>query len=391
MLDSQKPKIKNQIKLKIIDWYILKRYLVTFLFTLLILIPIAIAIDVSEKIDNFLEHPNLGLEEIVNDYYINFIIYYANTFMPLALFIAVILFTSKLSNNTEIIAITNAKVSFTRFLFPYFIGATLVTLLSLGMNHYVVPSSTKIRKKFEKQYIKSSRQKRDLKLVTNFSLQLTDSTYIYIKSFNIDTNSGYDFTSETYNGLQLKSKLFADNIKFTQKDSVFVPKDSTYVKRDSIFTLGRWRKRIIYKDRDSIFKGTKIDTVFNFTPRDLIYKSSFAQEMPTGELVDFIELSQKRGVKNLNAYWVELFKRTSLPIASYILTIIAVALAFRKRRGGTGVNLALGVGIMFLYIFFMKIGEVLGSVPNVSSLAYVWLPNIMFGILAIYLYYNARK
>lgn len=377
--------------MKIIDWYILKRFLVTFLFTLLILIPIAVAIDVSEKIDNFLEHPNLGLNEILNDYYLNFIIYYANTFMPLALFIAVILFTSKLSNNTEIIAITNAKVSFTRFLYPYFVGATLVTIVSLVMNHYVVPNSSKIRKKFEKKYINSTKQKNELKYVSDFSLQLTDSTYIFIKTFNVETSSGNDFTLETYNGLALKSKLFADNIRYIEKDSVFVPKDSSYIKRDSTFILRGWRKRIIYKNRDSIFEGNKIDTVFNFTPRDLIYKSAFAQEMPSDELMDFIDLSKKRGVKNLNAYLVELFKRTSLPIASYILTIIAVALAFRKRRGGTGVNLALGVGIMFLYVFFMKIGEVLGSVAGVNSILYVWLPNIMFGILAVYLYFNARK
>lgn len=370
--------------MKIIDWYILKRYLVTFMFTLLILIPIAIAIDVSEKIDNFLEHPNLGFNEILKDYYVNFMIYYANTFMPLALFIAVILFTSKLSNNTEIIAITNAKVSFTRFLYPYFIGATLVTIISLAMNHYVVPKSSKIRKKFEKKYISSRKQKNELKYVSNFSLQLTDSTYIFIKQFNIETNSGYDFTIETYNGLELKSKLFADNIQYNLKS-----KDTT--KKDSTFTLRGWRKRLIFKNTDSIFKGKTIDTTFNFTPRDLIYKSAFAQEMPSNELVDFIELSKKRGVKNLNAYLVELYKRTSLPIASYILTIIAVALAFRKRRGGTGVNLALGVGIMFLYVFFMKIGEVLGSVAGVESITYVWLPNIMFGMLAVYLYLNARK
>ena len=113
--------------------------------------------------------------------------------------------------------------------------------------------------------------------------------------------------------------------------------------------------------------------------------------MPSDELISFINISKKRGVKNLNAYLVELYKRTSLPIASYILTIIAVALAFRKRRGGTGVNLAIGVGIMFLYIFFMKVGEVLGSVAGVNSLSYVWIPNIMFGLIAIYLYFNARK
>ena len=365
--------------MKIIDWYILKRFLVTFLFTLLILIPIAIAIDISEKIDNFLEHADLGLYQIIDEYYKNFIIYYANTFMPLALFIAVILFTSKLSNNTEIIAITNARVSFTRFLYPYFVGATLVTIISLGMNHFVVPNSSKERKKFEREYIKSNRQKHELKYVREFSLQLTDSTYIFIRSFDTESNSGYDFTSEVYDGIEMKSKLVADRISYKKTDST------------STFTLSNWKLRKIFKDRDSIFSGSKIDTVFNFTPRDLIYKSALAQEMPSGELQEFIGVSKKRGVKNLNAYLVEFYKRTSLPIASYILTIIAVALAFRKRRGGTGVNLAIGIGLMFMYVFLMKIAEVLGAVAGVNSLLYVWLPNIVFGCVAIYLYYNARK
>ncbi|PQB07529.1 permease [Polaribacter filamentus] len=363
--------------MKIIDWYILKQFLVTFLFTLLILIPIAIAIDVSEKIDNFLEHADLGFYQVVNEYYVNFIIYYTNTFMPLALFIAVILFTSKLSNNTEIIAITNAKISFTRLMYPYFIGATLVTILSLLMNHFVVPNSSKTRKKFEKEYISNSVQKNELKYVSDFSLQLTDSTYIFIRNFNTETNAGYDFTSEVYDGLKLKSKLVADNIRFNPKDSVF--------------SIQNWRKRQIYKDRDSIFSGNKIDTVFNFTPKDLIYKSALSQEMPSNELIKFIRISKKRGVKNLNAYLVEFHKRTSLPISSYILTIIAVALSFRKKRGGTGINLAIGVAIMFLYVFLMKISEVLGAVAGVNSLLYVWMPNFFFGLIAIYLYYNARK
>jgi lipopolysaccharide export system permease protein len=297
--------------------------------------------------------------------------------MPLALFIAVILFTSKLSNNTEIIAITNARVSFTRFLYPYFLGATLVTIISLAMNHFVVPSSSKERKKFEKEYIKNRSQKNELKLVSEFSLQLTDSTYIFIRSFDTDRKSGYDFTSEVYDGLKLKSKLVSRTITFNEKDSTF--------------TLLNWKKRQIYKDRDSIFTGNKIDTVFNFTPKDLIYKSALAQEMPSNELLKFIKISKKRGVKNLNAYLVEFHKRTSLPIASYVLTIIAVALAFRKRRGGTGVNLALGIGIMFLYVFLMKITEVLGAVAGVNSLIYVWMPNVLFGCVAVYLYYYARK
>ncbi len=363
--------------MKIIDWYILKRFLVTFLFTLLILIPIAIAIDISEKIDNFLEHADLGFYQIVDEYYKNFIIYYANTFMPLALFIAVILFTSKLSNNTEIIAITNAKISFTRFLYPYFVGATIITFVSLAMNHFVVPNSSKTRKAFENKYLKSNRHKNELKYINDFSLQLTDSTYIFIKSFNTVANTGYDFSAEIYDGIELKTKLMANSIRWNDKDSTF--------------RLQNWRKRQIYKHKDSIFSGYTLDSVFNFTPKDLVYKSALSQEMPSNELLSFIELSRKRGVKNLNAYLVEFHKRTSMPIASYILTIIAVALAFRKRRGGTGINLAIGIGLMFVYVFLMKISEVLGAVAGVDSLFYVWMPNFFFATVAIYLYINARK
>ena len=360
--------------MKILDWYILKRYLVTFFFTLLILIPIAIAIDVSEKIDKFINN-NLSFSQVFDEYYSNFIIYYTNTFMPLALFIAVILFTSKLSNNTEIIAINNAKISFTRFLYPYFIGATLVTIMALLMNHFVVPNSSEERKAFEKKYFVQKNYQE--KYVRNFSLQLTDSTYIFIQNFDTKSNSGFNFSTELYDGLKLKSKLVADNINWKKKDSTF--------------TLLNWKLRKLYSKRDSVSQGARKDTVFAFTPKDLIYKSALSQEMASDELYAFINLSKKRGIKNLNAYYVEFYKRTSLPVASYILTIIAVALSFRKRRGGTGLNLAIGIAIMFVYVFLMKIAEVLGAVAGVNSLLYVWFPNIVFGCLALYLYVNARK
>lgn len=361
--------------MKIIDWYILKRYLVTFVFTLLILIPIAIAIDIAEKVDKFLASDTLTLFEIVNDYYINFIIYYTNTFMPLALFVAVIIFTSKLSNNTEIVAINNARVSFTRFLYPYFIGATLVTILALLMNHFVVPSSSKVRKKFENTYFETIKYGDNI--IKDFSLQLTDSTYIFIQSYDLKGNTGYNFSTEVYDGNKIKSKLTSNYISWNKKDSTF--------------RLSTYKIRRVYKNRDSIFMGTALDTVFAFSPKDLIYKASLAQEMTSDELIKFINISKKRGVKNLNAHLVELHKRTSLPIASYMLTIIAVALAFKKRRGGTGVNLALGFGLMFVYIFFLKVSEVLGAVAGANSLLTVWIPNMVFGALALYLYYNARK
>jgi len=361
--------------LKIIDWYILKRYLLTFLFTLLILIPIAVAIDIAEKIDKFLRHDDLTLFELVNDYYKNFIIYYANTFMPLALFLAVIIFTSRLANNTEIIAINDAQVSFTRFLYPYFIGATLVVVVALFMNHYVVPNSTKTRKEFEGKYVR--RLKHTDRVAKDFSLQLNDSTYIFIQSFDLNKHTGYNFSMDTYDGYKLKHRFTADNINWNKKDSTF--------------KLLNWKERKVFEKRDSLFTGKRVDTSFTFTPKDLNYKSALAQEMPSNELSEFISVSQKRGVKNLNAYLVELYKRTSLPLASYILTLIAVVLAHKKRRGGMGVNLAFGITVMFLYVFFLKVAEVLGGVAGKNSLLYVWIPNIVFGIFGIYLYWKARQ
>lgn len=361
--------------MKILDWYILKRYLVTFLFTLLILIPIAVAIDIAEKIDKFLRHDTLTSLVIINDYYKNFIIYYANTFMPLALFIAVIFFTSKLSGNTEIVAMGNAKVSFTRFLYPYFLGATLVTIFALGMNHYVVPNSNKTRNEFEKKYIR--RVKLGENSIQHFSLQLSDSTYIYLRNYNFNHLTGTYFSMEHYNGTKLNYKLTADNISWNKKDSTF--------------KLTNYKIRKLFDKRDSIASGSALDTAFTFTPKDLMFKSTLSQEMPTKELVEFIKISEKRGVKNLNSYLVELYKRTSLPVSSYILTIIAVSLTFKRRRGGLGVNLALGIGIVFIYVFFLKVSEVLGAVAGVNSFLYVWSPNFIFGILAIYLYRHARK
>tara|TARA_B100000787_G_scaffold76939_1_gene56564 strand:- start:2907 stop:3992 length:1086 start_codon:yes stop_codon:yes gene_type:complete len=360
---------------KKLDWYILKKFLVTFLFTLIILIPIAVAIDLSQRVDKFLEHSDLGIGQIIDEYYKNFIIYYTNTFMPLALFIAVILFTSKLSNNTEIVAMTNARISFTRFLYPYMIGATLIVVVALAMNHFVVPNSSSERKQFEKQFFKKTRWKDNI--VENFSLQLNDSTYMYIKSYSFKSSQGSYFSIENYKGIKLVQKLTAENIRWKEKDSSF--------------KLTRYKSRKIHKDIDSISTGMDLDTSFTFTPKDFLYKSALAQEMPSNELTKFIEISKKRGVKNLNAYLVEFHKRTSLPIASYILTIIAVALAFKKRRGGLGVNLGIGVSIMFIYVFFLKVAEVLGAVAGVNSLLYVWIPNIVFGSLALYLYLNAKK
>ncbi len=361
--------------MRILDKYILKKYLSSFILVLVLLIPIAIAIDVAEKVDKFLRHANLSVGEIIRDYYVNFVVIYGNTFMPLALFIAVIFFTSKLAGNTEIIAIHSAKISFTRFLKPYFIGATIVTVFALTMNHFVVPKSNEIFDKFNLTYIKS--KKLNTNFISNINLQLGPNDYIFIKNYTVDRNIGYNFSYEIFEDNKLTQKLMADNIRWIEKDSTY--------------TLINYRKRIILKDRDSIVHGNKLDTVFNFEPKDLVNIDYMAKEMNSIELNRYINQSKERGVSNLNSYLVELHKRTSLPISSYILTFLAVSLASRKKRGGMGVNLAIGITLMFVYVFLLKIAEVLGAGADTNPLVVVWLPNIFFGALALYLYLKNAK
>ena len=358
-----------------LDKYILKKYLTSFIFTLLILIPVAIAIDVSEKIGKFLANPDLTFTEIVQDYYVPFVVNYGNTFMPLALFIAVILFTSKLANDTEIVAIHSAGISFKRFLMPYIIGATIITVFSLVTNHFVVPQTNGTFEDFKEEYLR--KRKKSKTQVSHVNLQLNDSNYVYFRSFDLKRNIGYNFSYEQFEGLKLKYKIIADNIRYD-------PKDSTY-------TLSNYKKRFVGVKGDNIVSGRKLDTIFNFFPKDLLYVDYLARAMTSPELSKHIDISSNRGVKNLNQYKVELYKRTSLPISSFVLTLIAVALASKKRRGGVGMNLALGIALMFIYVFFMKVAEVLGAGATSNPLFMVWLPNIVFGILAIYLYYNAKR
>jgi len=361
--------------MRILDKYILKKYLSTFFFILLILIPVIVVIDTGEKIDKFLRHPDLTFGTIITDYFVNFIINIGNMILPLALFVSVLLFTSKLSGNTEIIAMNSARISFTRFLKPYFWGATIIAIFSLGLNHFIVPNSNKVYEEFYNIYLKN--RPVDNNFVKNINLQLSDDEYIYMRSFDMKRNLGVDFSYEKYDGTTLKKRILADRI-------IYKPKDS-------IFRLTNYYERNLGDTNDDIGFGRRKDTVFNFKPNDLLHIDSFAKEMQTPELMEYIKISKARGRGSLNVYYVELYKRTSLAIAAYILTFIAVSLGAVKRRGGIGINLAVGVTIVFIYVFLLKIVEVVGGAPDSNPLFMVWLPNVIFGVLAVYLYLKARK
>jgi len=361
--------------LKILDKYILKRYFTTFVFTLLILTPIAIVIDVADKIGKFLDKPNLTTYQIITDYYVNFVINYANTFMPLALFISVILFTSKMAENTEIVAINSAGISFRRFLRPYFIGATIIVAFALVMTHFIVPKANKKLDDFSLQFLKKNNNTKVY--ITNGVMQLSKGYYVYVKSYNLKRDMGYSFAYEHFKDNKLVYRITAASIR--------------YIKKDSTFKLLNYRKRWIINNKERIKVGNKMDTTFNFIPQDFSTIKHLARQIKSPDLIAFIKKAKARGVKNLNSYFVQLYGRTSLPVSTFILTFIAVILGSKKHRGGMGINLAFGISLMFIYVFFMKVADVLGSVATANALLMVWIPNVLFGILALFLYKNAKR
>ncbi|MCK5906921.1 MAG: LptF/LptG family permease [Flavobacteriales bacterium] len=358
--------------MKKLDLYIIKKFLGTFVFTIVLLLAIAIVIDISEKIDDFMQE-GLTLSIIIEDYYVNFLLFYGNMFMPLVVFLAAILFTSKMAEQTEIVAYLASGISFNRLLYPYFIGATVLAFVSLMINHQILPQSNSLRKEFESKYVDKKKSKR----YENIHRQIKHGEYIYIKTYNTDRNQGFDFSVEKFEGTKLKYKLTSDYINFNPEDSVY--------------KLRNWRMRILSETNDKISNGYQKDTTFAFLPKDLTPVEYAAETMPYFELNEFIKEQEFRGSENLSKYLVEKHRRTSMPASTYILTLIAVSLSYRKKRGGMGMNLATGLGLMVLYIFFMRIADTFAIKDDFPPLFAVWIPNITFGLLSLYLYNNARK
>lgn len=358
--------------MKLIDKYILKRYLATFFVMLLLFIPIGIVVDVSEKINKILAKKVPVLE--VLKYYGDFTIYFANMLFPILLFLSVIWFTSKLANNTEIIAILSSGISYTRFLRPYIIGATLISLFALVMGVFLVPGASKGFNDFRYTYLKNNPEIRQSQDVYK---QISDDEYIYVSSFNYISSNGYNFTLEKFKDNKLEYKVTANSISWNAKDSTYTLRD--YVKR----TVGEMED-VIERRPETRFR-------YNFMPDDLTPTIYVAETMTLGELNKFIDKERDRGSGNINTYLVVLYKKYSIPVSAFILTIIAVAVSSMKRRGGMGVNLAVGIGLAFTFIFFDKVFGTMAEKSSIPPILAVWFPNITFGILAIYLLRNAKR
>lgn len=360
--------------LKIIDRYILKRYLVTFIVMLLMFIPIGIIIDVSEKVNKMIQN-HVPFSKIAK-YYLDFTIYFANLLFPIFLFLSIIWFTSKLASNTEIIAILSSGISFSRFLRPYIIGATLVSVFALVMSIYLVPNASAGFKNFRYTYLIGNGIS-EMRDNTDVFRQISKDEYIFVSNFQDASKIAFNFSMEKFENDQLKYKVTASRIKWN-------PTTKNY-------SLFDYNKRKVGAFGDIIESAERKDTVLHFDIEDLTPVVYIAETLSLGDLNHFIDKERARGSSNINVYLVVLYKKYSTPVSAFILTIIAVAVSSMKRRGGMGMNLAIGILLAFSFVFLDKIFGVLAEKSTMPPMLAIWLPNLVFGILAIYLLRNAKR
>lgn len=362
--------------MKIIDKYILKRYLVTFSVMLIMFIPIGITIDVSEKVNKMIEK-KIPLKDILI-YYGDFTIYFANLLFPIFLFLSIIWFTSKLANNTEIIAILSSGISFGRFLRPFMFGAIIVSIFALVMGFFLVPKASKGFNDFRYQNLKGNSQTRETSdIFRQIKKEGKLEENIYVSNYNYLSQTGFNFTYEKFQDNILIEKVMANRIRY----------DAT----TKNYTLYGYNRRIVGETNDEIISSDKLMVKYNFEPDDLTPVVYVAETMTIGQLNSFIAKERARGNGNINTYLVVFYKKFSLPISAFILTIIAVSVSSMKRRGGMGINLAIGIVIAFVFIFIDKIFGTLAEKSSIPPLIAVWLPNLVFGILAYYLIRNAKR
>jgi len=360
--------------IKIIDKYILKRYLVTFTVMVLLFIPIGIVIDVSEKVNKMIAR-KIPIGEIAV-YYLNFTIYFANLLFPIFLFLSIIWFTSKLANNTEIIAILSSGISFTRFLRPYIIGATIVSIFALIMGFFLVPKANEGYNNFRYMYLNNSGIS-GMRDDSNVYRQISDDEYIYVSNFNTSSKMAFNFSLEKFKEGKMLYKMTSSRIQWNEKERTY--------------TMYDYKKRKIGELNDIFETAEKKDTVFKFDLEDLTPVVFIAETLSYSDLVHFIDKEKARGSSNINTYLVVLYKKFSIPVAAFILTIIAVSVSSMKRRGGMGANLAIGILLAFSFVFLDKIFGVLAEKSSMPPIIAVWIPNFVFGILAIYLLRNAKR
>ncbi|MBS1638092.1 MAG: LptF/LptG family permease [Bacteroidetes bacterium] len=370
--------------LKILDIYILKRFMGTFLFSIALMLSIFIVFDISEKLQDFIAE-KVPLKEIILEHYLNFIPYYGNLFSPLFTFISVILFTSRMASRTEFVAMLSSGTSFTRILRPYMIGAAIITFGSLFLNHFIIPRANKVRIAFEDRYINNGYSTEE----RNIHKQIAPGTFLYLESYDNRVNTGYRISLEKVVNNRQTYMLKAETMKWDSIKSLWMLSDffeRTLVEADTI-TGGLTKP--FYKETHKF--GASRPLKIDFSPKDMWRFESKIEVMPYFELKEYIAKERMKGSSRIEFFEVEMYKRTAFPFATFILTIIGVSIASRKIRGGVGLHIAAGLVLSMAYILFMHISTTFATSGMMSPIIAVWIPNLIFAPVAFYLYKNAQQ
>jgi len=359
-------------KITILDRYIIKKFIGTFFFALLLIIGIVIIFDISEKIDDFVDK-EAPLNEIIFNYYLNFIPYFMNMFSPLFVFITVIFFTSKLAANSEIVAILAGGISFKRLMYPYFISAAAIAIFSLVLNLFVIPPANKGRLGFENRYIKKKFENTN----RNMHYQISPGTFMYGESFSTWNNTVYKFTLETIEDHNLVSKLSAETAAWdTTKDC---------------WKLSNYHLRQFINNTEVIKTGKTLDTSIVITIEDFYRKKNVVETLDYVELNELIETQEMRGDQMVKYALIEKHTRFAMPFSAFILTLIGVSLSSKKRRGGIGMNIGIGIALSFSYILFLRFSQMFVHTGALAPGIALWLPNFLYAVIAAFLYRIAPK
>lgn len=355
------------MKIKIIDRYIIGKFLGTYIFAIILILAITIMFDVNEKLDSFLKAP---LKATVFDYFLNFLPYFANQFSPLFTFIAVIFFTSKLADNSEIIAMLSSGMSFHRLMRPYMISAAIIAASTFILSAYIIPPANVKRIDYTNTYVRNRR----VDYGTNIQMQVAKGQIAYMSRYDNTNKTGYKFSLETFKDKKLVSRLTAQTIRY---DSLYNWQVRDYMIRDFNGT------------REVIRTGSKLDTVIPMEPRDFLISKNDQETMSSPDLNEYIVRQKERGVANIKNFEIEYNRRYAMCAAAFILTVIGMSLSSRKVKGGMGLNIGIGLVLSFSYILFMTVTSTFAVSGYTSPLVAMWIPNIIYAIIAIILYYRA--
>ena len=360
-----------------LDWYIIKKFLGTYFFSILLIVVIAVVFDYNEHIDKL---SKATTHEIIFENYLNAIPYFANMFSPLFVFIAVIFFTSKLAENSEIIAMFSTGMSFKRMMVPYLISAAVISLFTLYLGSNVIPKGNVIRLNFEQKYNMSRSSHNNSDGTYNIQLEVEDGVIAYIESFQTYNLTGYRFALDKFDGKKLVSHMTARSATY---DTLASEKYHWIVKNFMI--------RDLSGTVETISQGAEMDTVIRFEPGDFLVKNGQQETMSSAELREYISKQKQRGMGNVQSFEVEYHKRYAMSFASFILTIIGASLSSRKRKGGMGLSLSIGMGLSFGYILFQEVTQTFAITGSMSAFWAEWLPNVIYVPIAIFLYIKAPK